>query len=270
MLSSVGSVVTSFASSTVVTVGWSFFVIGVSYFILIETEGIPGRIINIRIPGYQADLYRMGQELNRIWNGFLRGQVLLMGITLVMFVIILGGMGVRFYLGLALLAAVARLVPYVGPAVAWTTYGLVAFFQTQTVFDFPPIGYALMVVVVSLIVDSVIDSLITPRVLGDALRVHPAAVMVAAMVSASLFGVLGIIVAAPVLATLILVGRYVMRKSLDLDPWQGMGEATPQGISFQLTMIKDWGGRIKGFIQRQIAKRDNKRTEARKNDEDEL
>jgi hypothetical protein len=55
--------------------------------------------------------------------------------------------------------------------------------------------------------------------MADALRVHPAAVLVAAIISASLLGVVGVVIAAPMLATLQLIGQYTLRKMFDLDPW---------------------------------------------------
>jgi hypothetical protein len=51
------------------------------------------------------------------------------------------------------------------------------------------------------------------------LGVHPAALLIAAIISANLIGFIGLILAAPVMATLQLIGRYVTRKMLDLDPW---------------------------------------------------
>jgi len=44
-------------------------------------------------------------------------------------------------------------------------------------------------------------------------------VLVAAIIAANLFGLLGVIIAAPSLATFLLLGRYIMRKMFDLDPW---------------------------------------------------
>jgi hypothetical protein len=46
--------------------------------------------------------------------------------------------------------------------------------------------------------------------------------MVAAIVFASLFGLIGVILAAPVLATGKLLFTYVFRKMFDLDPWEGV------------------------------------------------
>ena len=45
--------------------------------------------------------------------------------------LLLSVLGVKNFFLLAFLAGLARFVPYVGPFVAWTTYGLVALFQTE-------------------------------------------------------------------------------------------------------------------------------------------
>jgi hypothetical protein len=49
--------------------------------------------------------------------------------------------------------------------------------------------------------------------------VHPAAVLVAAIIAANLIGIIGLLLAAPVLATLKLLAGYTLRKLLDQDPW---------------------------------------------------
>jgi hypothetical protein len=76
-----------------------------------------------------------------------------------------------------------------------------------------------VVFAVALVFDQLLDGFITPRIMASALRVHPAAVLVSAFVFADLLGVVGIIIAAPMLATAILFGRYTMRKMLDQNPW---------------------------------------------------
>jgi hypothetical protein len=48
---------------------------------------------------------------------------------------------------------------------------------------------------------------------------HPVVILVAAIIGASLAGLLGILLSAPTMATLILLGRYVYRKVFDLSPW---------------------------------------------------
>ncbi len=74
-----------------------------------------------------------------------------------------------------------------------------------------------MVLAISLTTNFVFDNYITPRFLGRTLDIHPAAVLVAALFMASLMGVIGIFLAAPVVATIKLLGMYVFRKMFDLD-----------------------------------------------------
>jgi predicted PurR-regulated permease PerM len=228
MFSQVGVIVGTAASSIAVTLGWTLFVLLISYFILSETQGVPDRIINIRIPRYQEDIDRLGIELARIWNAFLRGQLIIIILTILVYSVFLGAFGVRFFYGLAVMAGIARFIPYVGPAIAWTAYGLVSYFQGTTVFGLSPLAFAITVVVVSFLIDFIMDNYAVPRLLGDALSIHPAAVLVAALVGASLLGVIGVILAAPVLATAKLFTAYAMRKLSDEDPWADIRPDQPE------------------------------------------
>jgi predicted PurR-regulated permease PerM len=60
---------------------------------------------------------------------------------------------------------------------------------------------------------------VVPKFHGDTLGLHPAAVLVAALVALRLIGFVGLVLAAPVLASLVLVSRYFIRKLLDQDTW---------------------------------------------------
>lgn len=238
-LSQMGSLFTTFASSAASLIGWVLFVLLVSFFILSETEGEPGRLFNIKIPGYNEDFRRIGIELGHIWNAFLRGQLIIIALTICLYTIMLGILGVKYFYVLALLAGMARFVPYVGPAIAWTTLGLVCYFQGYTIFGLTPLVYALVVVGIAMLMDNIVDSLVTPRLMADTLRVHPAAVMVTALVAASLLGLIGVMLAAPVLATCKLFVDYVVNKMFDLDPWANMKTLpTPKPLQAMLANIR--------------------------------
>ena len=92
-------------------------------------------------------------------------------------------------------------------------------FKYSNCSDSPPLYYTLLVLIIALVIDQIFDNIVSPRILSDALKVHPAAVLVAAIIAANLFGLLGVVVAAPILATATLLWKYIMRKMLDLDPW---------------------------------------------------
>jgi predicted PurR-regulated permease PerM len=219
LLSRTGSLVSTLAGSAANFLGWTLFVLLVSYFVLAESGGLRDRIINVEIPGYAHDLERLGRELGRIWNAFLRGQIIIFILAVTVYTILLSVLGIRYAVGLAFLAGLARFLPYVGPALNWLVLALVAYFQGFKLFGLEPLHYTLLVLGLALLIDQIFDNYVSPRILSDALKVHPAAVLVAAIVAANLFGILGVVVAAPILATVTLFWQYTMRKMLDLDPW---------------------------------------------------
>jgi len=222
-----GTIVGSLAAGTASTIGWTFFSLLISYFILSESKGTPGKIFHINIPGYNDDIANMGIELGRIWNAFLRGQLTIILLTIAIYSILLGSLNVSFFFGLALIAGLARFVPYIGPVIAWTTYGLVVLFQDSTIFGLAQFPYALIVIGCAWLTDVILDNLVVPRLMGEALRVHPAAVMIAAIVFGRIFGIIGVILSAPVLATGQLFAQYIYHKMFDLDPWSEIKNRIP-------------------------------------------
>ncbi len=219
LLSQTGTLLSTVAGSAANFVGWTFFVIVVSYFVLAESGGLRGQIVPLDFPGYTQDFERLTRELGRTWNAFLRGQIILFFLAFIVYSIILSVLGVHYAIGLAFVAGLARFIPYVGPAVNWVALVLISYFQAYKLFGLSPIYYSLLVLGIALVIDQIFDNIVSPRILSDTLKVHPAAVLVAAIVAANLFGLLGVVIAAPILATVILLWKYIMRKMLDLDPW---------------------------------------------------
>ena len=248
-LSRIGSLITSLASGTLGTLGWLLFTLVIAYFLLAEANAVSGILLPVEIPGYQADMVRMGQELRKIWNAFLRGQLILIAIVIVTYSILLIILGVRYALALAVLAGLARFVPYLGPLTAWVTTYLVAFFQAGNYFGLEQWIYALMVIGFCILLDQVFDQIISPRLMGDTLGVHPAALLIVAIMAANLLGVVGLVLAAPVLATLQLFGRYVTRKMLDLDPFLPP-TARPLRSQTQRRRLKAFWRYLRSKIQR--------------------
>ena len=219
LLNSTGSLVSALAGGAANFLGWALFVILVSYFVLAESGGLRSSMFTVDIPGYNDDITRLSRELGRIWNAFLRGQFIIFFLAVAVYSVVLSVLGVRYAISLAFLAGLARFVPYVGPAINWTILVLVSYFQVFKLFSLSPFYYTLLVLITALVIDQIFDNIISPRILSAALKVHPAAVLVAAIIAANLFGFLGVVVAAPILATAALLWKYIMRKMLDVNPW---------------------------------------------------
>ncbi|RMF47026.1 MAG: AI-2E family transporter, partial [Anaerolineae bacterium] len=213
-LGQAGSLLSTVATSAVSLLGWLLFVLLVSYFILVDAGQVPDMVRYLHIPGYDYDVRRMGREVSAIWNAFLRGQLLIISMVILSSGILMSILGVRFAFSIALLTGLARLVPYVGTFTNDVVIFLVAFFQNGNYFGLPQWGYALLALGLAILLDQIFDNVISPRILGQSLGVHPAAVLIAAIVAARLLGFVGLVLAAPVLATLRLFSRYLFRKML--------------------------------------------------------
>jgi predicted PurR-regulated permease PerM len=232
LLGQTGNLVTTIASGAAEIFGWMFFVLIVSYFLLVESSGLQSDLIKVEIPGYNEDIRKLGSKLSTIWNSFLRGQIFIVAMSTLLYIVVLSAFGVRYAIGLAFLAGLAKFLPYIGPAITWLIMALVTYFQRPTPFGMEPLTYMLMVVITTTVIDWIIDNLVVPRIMAQTLRVHPAAVLVTALIAANLLGIIGVVIAAPLLASVMLLGRYIMRKMLDLNPWPP-GETVPaQALSF--------------------------------------
>ena len=228
MLGQVGSLVSTAATSVASTLGWLLFILIISYFMLADASRVPEKLPYIQIPGYDDDLRRMGVELKRSWNAFLRGQMILITLVIISYTILMAILGMRFGLAIAILAGLSRFVPYIGPLVAWTVTALVAFFQPVNYFGLDPWQFTLLVIGAAILLDLIFDNLISPRLFGNTLGIHPAAVLITAILAANLIGLIGLVLAAPAVATIKLIGRYITRKMLDLEPWPGGDEEKKQ------------------------------------------
>ena len=211
------------ATTVVGKVGGFLFNIGitfmVSFFLISESEGAKRKIFNFSIPGYEKDFRRLGQEISKIFNAFIRGEFTVVTIAIIIYSIFLGIMGLPYFFILAIIAGLGRFIPYLGAAIGWIGFFVGALLQDPTPFGMTKIVYAILILGVALVIDLMLDHILMPKVMGQSLEVHPAAIMISALVGAQILGILGVILAAPVFATLKLLLRYSSRKLFDQDPW---------------------------------------------------
>ncbi|HTX90256.1 MAG TPA: AI-2E family transporter [Anaerolineales bacterium] len=246
-LGKLGGLVGTLASGAATTLGWTAFVVIVSYFFLLESGGLRAGILHFDIPGYTEDIHKITARLGRIWNAFLRGQIIIFFSKVIAYTILMTILGVHYAIPVALIAGFAGFLPYIGPAINWTVLGLVTYFQGGNPFGLAPLVYTLVAIGVALLIDQVFDNLVSPRLMAQTLKVHPAFVLIAAIIAANLLGILGIVIAAPLLATLQLLGRFTMRKMLDENPWPASEEALPPlPMARPLQRLRSWLAKRRG------------------------
>jgi predicted PurR-regulated permease PerM len=220
ILGQASALVASLASGAIESVISVVFALAVAYYLILDHQRIRASVLELSIPGYKEDLHRLRQALGRIWNAFLRGQLLVVLFTGILTWMLMTILGVRFSLGLGVLGGVAKFVPILGPITAGLIAALVALFQPNNWFHILPLGHAALVVLCVFVLDQAIDYFLVPRIMGTSLNLHPVVILFGLFIGASLAGVLGLLLSAPTMASLVLLSRYTFRKMFDISPWE--------------------------------------------------
>lgn len=141
-------------------------------------------------------------EIETVLGAFIRGQLMVMfalgaiysaGLWLV-------GLDLAFIIGMA--AGLLSIVPYLGTAVGIVAALVAAAFQFQDMF------HTILVMLVFAVGQSLESMVLTPKLVGDRVGLHPVTVIFAVLAGGQLFGFLGILLALPAAAALnVLIGH---------------------------------------------------------------
>ncbi len=171
------------------------------------------------MPGYRADAEQLWLRFGRIWRAYLRGQFIL-AITMwivVWFSLAIAGVNNAFALGF--LSGIFEFLPVIGPLIAGGVAVFVALFQPENWMGLTTIQYGLVVLVIMLVLQQLENSILVPRIVGKSLDLHPLWTILVVFMGSTVAGILGAILAAPVAATVKLLGSYAWRKLFDQPPF---------------------------------------------------
>jgi predicted PurR-regulated permease PerM/phosphoglycolate phosphatase-like HAD superfamily hydrolase len=201
----------------------------VSSFYLVKDWPRIGRFLLTRMPRqYRPELHQLWQEVAGVWDGFARGQLLAGLIMGFMVGLILSILGVRNSIALGLLAAFAEFLPAIGPVISATTGALIALTFASTWLPMSHLGFALVVLAFYLLLGQIQNLYVVPRIVGRRIDLHPLVIIIGAFVGAELLGILGMLLAAPTIASLRVLSGYAFNKLLDQDPFPASKRSVDQ------------------------------------------
>ena len=144
------------------------------------------------------------READEVLSAFLRGQFLVMCSLGVIYSTGLWLVGVQFALVLGVVAGLASIVPYLGFVVGILASCVLAYVQFQ---EWTILLWVALVFGVGQVLESV---LLTPVLVGDRIGLHPVAVIFALMAGGQIAGFVGVLVALPVSAVIMVFVRHAM------------------------------------------------------------
>ncbi len=172
---------------------------------------------------YQSEWIDLLRRMGYIWQAFFRGQILLSLVvgTVTWLALELAGMPGALILGI--LAGMLEIIPNLGPTLAMIPAVIVALIQGSPVlveYGVNNFGFALITVAIYFIIQQLENYILVPRIIGDGVNLHPIVVLCGVAIGFNVAGILGALFAAPVIASLRVLGGYIHAKLLDYPPFR--------------------------------------------------
>lgn len=175
------------------------------------------RTVDGWIPVRQRDTVRaLAREIDAAISGFLRGQT---GVCLILgsfYALALTLTGLNFGLLIGLISGLITFVPYVG-----SMTGLVLSLGVAVAQFWPDYGSILMVLGIFLVGQFLEGYVLSPKLVGESVGLHPVWLIFALLAFGYLFGFVGLLVAVPLAATIGVLVRFALRQYLESSFYTG-------------------------------------------------
>jgi predicted PurR-regulated permease PerM len=164
------------------------------YYLLVDYGAMRAQLDRLIPPRHRAVASTLISRINFVISSYVRNQLVIALVMGILYAIGFAVARVPLALSIGLLSGLLNFIPYLGTLTGLTlSLSFVA-------LDGGGIARILGVIAVFIIVQSVEGYYLTPKLLGGSLNLHPMWVLVGLMIGGSLFGILGIILAVPVIA----------------------------------------------------------------------
>ncbi len=174
----------------------------VTFYLLRDWDLLIARLRDLLPRSIEPTVVGLATDCDEILSSFIRGQLLVMLALGVIYSIGLSIVGLELALLLGLIAGLASIVPYLGFIVGIVAACLSAYFQYH---EWLPLLWVGLVFAVGQTLESVI---LTPLLVGDRIGLHPVAVIFAIMAGGQLAGFVGVLLALPVAAVIMVLLRF--------------------------------------------------------------
>jgi predicted PurR-regulated permease PerM len=196
----------SLAVASLGALGNLLFVIVLSLYMVADRDRLVRFLFWLVPAGYKEEAKLLEEAVARSFGGFLRGQA----ITGIVYAGVAFLASLIFHLDyIAITTAASGLlmaIPFFGPFVSWTPPVLVAFIAQ-------PDANVLGTFVVMIVGWLVIMNALQPRIMADALRIHPIVVLGAVLASIKIAGIAGAIFGIPIAAVISALFLHLLRRS---------------------------------------------------------
>jgi len=204
--------------STSRNTAWFLVIIVVVYYLLLDWDKLR-ELLTRQVPEeYRRDARLIFLEIKELWAAYLRSQIALMAIVGTVFTIAWFSIGLPGALIIGILTGLLNIIPDVGPMVATIIALAVALLEGSLFLPISNFWFAVLIFVIFLVLVNLKNVWLRPRLMGRSVHLHEGLVFVAIMAAVLIQGILSAIVIVPVIASALVIGRYLKAGILGLEP----------------------------------------------------
>ena len=160
--------------------------------------------------GKNSNRYKMLVEMDEILNSYIRGLLIDSIIVGIMTTILCLVLQLKYAVIFGILITMLNLIPYIGAAISYCITSLYAFTVGGPVL-------AIITFVASFIIQMIDANILQPNIIGKSVKLHPVVVICGMLVFERLFGIIGMVIAMPVLALVKIFIKYNFDINFDTD-----------------------------------------------------
>jgi len=191
----------------------SLFLIPIITFYLLRDWDVIMVHLGALVPESQRDtIFQLARESDDVLGAFLRGQLLVMLALAIMYSVGLSFVGLKFAIAIGVVAGLVSFVPYLGFVFGIGIAGM------TVVLEPDPLWRLVGVIATFSVAQFVEGSVLTPKLVGDKIGLHPVLVIFAVAAGGQLFGFFGILLALPAAAVLSVLVRFAFDRYLREHP----------------------------------------------------
>ena len=184
----------------------------ITFYLLRDWDSITAHLAALLPESQRETILQLAQESDEVLSAFLRGQILVMLALALIYSIGLSLVGVKFAIAIGVVSGLVSFVPYLGFVFGIGIAGLTVALEPN------PLWHLVGVVATFSIAQFIEGSVLTPKLVGDRIGLHPVIIIFAVAAGGQLFGFFGILLALPAAAVLSVLVRFAFNRYLKEHP----------------------------------------------------
>lgn len=182
-----------------------------AFYLLKDLTQVKRRFWALLPMNWHPAAYKLGRDLDRTLSGYVRGQLVVALLVGILSAGLTAFLGIPFAILIGIVAGVTDIIPYIGPIAGALPAVMLGFIQSPWIGFYAILGFAA--------IHQIEGTVLAPKVVGDAVGLHPLLVVFAILVGGEMAGIGGMLVAVPAAGAVKVMANHLYHRLAQGEDW---------------------------------------------------